>query len=228
MQRDIQELKNLPLEALITAPLNAVIAGQASAAMSTVQFVEKVGFISKDPRKSIFDKKTAADVSDVRIADLKVKRKRRTETGALVEDEVEVSLPYITLFNIPSLEVSSMDWSFNVKLNSIEEFSVDFTHSVETTSSLGVEAGGSLDSLGIPINIGSKMNVSVTESTQFDLRYGSGREQEYNLAITIRANQAPQPRGIQRLLDIAEKIAAANAEATKPLPATTPGGATPT
>lgn len=40
MQRGIQALKNLPLEALNTAPLNAVIAGQASAAMSTVQFVE--------------------------------------------------------------------------------------------------------------------------------------------------------------------------------------------
>jgi hypothetical protein len=227
MNREIQTLKDLPLESLLSAPLNAAIAAQANAALSTVAFVEKVGFKSKDPRRSIFDRQRNEDESEVRIATLKVKSKRRNEAGELVDDDVEISLPYITLFNIPTLEIGSLDWSFNVKLNRVEELAVDFTKSIESTATGSVAAGGDLTSIGIPISIGGKMSVAVTEKTEFALRYGVGREQEYNLAITVRANQAPQPRGIQRLFDIAERVAADIAEARRPqnqpLPAPSPG-----
>ena len=83
-----------------------------------------------------------------------------------------------------------------------------------------------LQELGIPVGIGASAKVEASTSTKFELRYGSGHEHEYNLNISIKANAAPQPRGIERLLGIAERIAAANEAATQavatPAPVTTP------
>lgn len=223
MKQDVEELRNLPLESLITAPLNAAIAAQANAALSTVAFVEQVGFVSQNPRRSIFDQQTASDVSDVRVAELRVNRQRADASGTVVTDQVTISLPYVSLFNIPAIEISSLDWQFNVKLNSIQQFEVDFTHSVTTTTTTGGDVGGSLEALGIPVKIGGNAKVQLSSKTDFALRYGAGREQEYDLAITIRANQAPQPKGILRLLDLAETIAAGNQEAALTPPPAPPG-----
>ena len=107
-QADIRELRNLPLSDLITSPLNAVITAQANAALSTAQFIEQIGFTS-DSDKSLFDDKEAADNHDIRMAELKVRKKLLEDDGSggqtvKVVDEY-VAIPFITLFNIPAIEI---------------------------------------------------------------------------------------------------------------------------
>ena len=44
METDTTEPRKMPLEQLISAPLNAGITAEASAAMTMVKFIEEVGF----------------------------------------------------------------------------------------------------------------------------------------------------------------------------------------
>lgn len=210
MQEDITELRNLPLEQLISAPLNAVIKAQAQAAMTTVQFIEEVGFIRKEDTDSfsLFDT-PANDTKndyDVRVAKLQISVDKDGTKSI-----TNVDLPFITLFNVPSFEINNFDWSFNVKLKSMQSFSAKFGTSNTTTTTGNV--GGSLSIFSM-LKIGGGMKVESTTKTDFESRFKTGREQEYNLNINIKGNSAPLPKGIETLLSIAE-----NATKVAPAPA---------
>jgi hypothetical protein len=272
MEREVKILRDLPLNDLISAPLNAVINAQAAAALTTVNFIQTVGLINKTAKKrGLFDKsKTGGDDYDVRVARLNIEKQTFVpavlaagpignstfpngmradppnpdpaglDATAAVNDgshptglpkfvaavspvgpkiistSEKIELPFLSLLPIPSFEVSELNWDFNVKLNSIEEFSTDFTHSDETTA----DAGSSFAlNLGKFLSIGNHMNVQTTVKNDFELRYGSTHEAEYNLKISIKASAAKTPLGIERLLGIAEKIATNNGEATAKLAA---------
>ncbi|MFN7957550.1 MAG: DUF2589 domain-containing protein [Holophagaceae bacterium] len=203
MQEDITELRNLPLEQLIAAPLNAVIKAQAQAAMTTAQFIEEIGFKRPDD-DSFFDTPDTLSSNDyeVRVAKLHVDANGKA---------TNVDIPFITLFNVPNFEITNFDWSFNVKLKSMQSFSAKFGTSTTTTTS--GNAGGSLSIFSM-LKIGGGMKVETTTKTDFESRFKSGREQEYNLSINIKGNSAPLPKGIETLLNIAE--AAAKAEPVTP------------
>lgn len=206
MQKDIQELRNLPLEELITAPLNAVITAQRNSALTTMKFIEEIGFIRKD-EDSFFD--TPDDVSkneyDVRIAKLKIQHQVPSESGDSTETKTtQVELPFISLFNIPSFEVGTMEWEFNAKLKSISTFSSKANLSSTTTGSVSNSA--SIGGGKLPFKVGTSMKVETTVKADFESRFKSGREQEYNLRIKINANSSPTPRGIEKLLDIAQSL----------------------
>ena len=207
MQEDVKELRDLPLEDLITAPINAVITAQRNAAITTMKFIEEIGLIRKD-EDSFFD--TPADTTkndyDVRIARLKVKHTPAPVPPATTSTPVvsEVELPFISLFNVPSFEIGTMEWEFNAKLKSMSSFSAAAKLSSSTTTT-----GGARASLGggfIPIKIGASMKIESTVKTDFESRFKTGREQEYNLRIKINANSAPTPKGIEKLLDIAQSL----------------------
>ena len=209
---DIIELRKLTLEELISAPLNAVIKAQAQAAMTTVQFIEEVGFIRKSDDTSFFDSpdNSTANDYDVRLAKLQInvdKDGKKTVTN--------VDLPFITLFNVPSFEIATFDWSFNVKLKSMQSLSAKFTTS--NTTAVTTDASTSLNLFSL-IKIGGSMKVESTTKTDFESRFKSGREQEYNLNINVKGNSAPLPKGIETLLSIAE-----NATRTVSTPVTPPG-----
>jgi hypothetical protein len=233
MQQEIRELQQLPLEDLITAPLNAVITAQANAALSTANFIQQIGFRNKQAKRdgstSIFDllnkpadPAKADDQFEVRTAEL-IFVKKENRNGELVDTFERASLPFITLFNIPSIEISEMTWDFSAKLKGIEAFETALTHSTRLKGEVGGNVNAGLQELGVPIGIGASAKVEVSTNTKFELRYGSGHEHEYNLNISIKANAAPQPRGIERLLGIAERIAAANEAAqTAPVPVPAP------
>ena len=199
MDQDITELRNLPLEQLISAPLNAVIKAQAQAAMTTAQFIEEIGFKRKDEDSLSFfdtpDNTGGENDYDVRVAKVQI------DANGLV---TKVDIPFITLVNVPSFEITNFDWSFNVKLKSMQSFSAKF--GTTNTTSTTVNASSELNIFSL-IKIGGSMKVESTTKTDFESRFKSGRAQEYNLNINIKGNSAPLPKGIETLLSIAENAA---------------------
>lgn len=119
----------------------------------------------------------------------------------------------MSLFNIPSIEIDSMEWDFNVKLKSVQSLSTSFTDQFKAgfRKKSGGNIGGSFK--GISIGVNTSMTVEASRKTDFELRFKSDRTQEYNLKINVKANQAAPPKGIDRLLSIAERIAAESEEA---------------
>jgi hypothetical protein len=216
MKEDITELRELPLELLVSAPLNAVIAAQANAAMTTVKFIEEVGF-DRDREgqedESFFDDlESNGNEYKVRVAKLKVE----VDKGSGNKTITDVQIPLLSLFNVPSFEISNFDWSFNCKLKSVQSFSAKFK--TESSTTISGENTNEL-SIGKVLKIGSKIKVETTTKTDFESRFKSGREQEYNLAISIRGNSAPLPRGIETLLSIAENAAKSSPVPPDPPPA---------
>jgi hypothetical protein len=197
MQSDITELRELPLEQLISAPLIAVIKGQAQAAMTTAKFIEEIGFKRTTDDDSFFD--TTEEVSkndyDVRVAKLHV-----DANGNITN----VDIPFITLVQVPCFEITNFDWSFNVKLKSMQTFSARFATSSSVTATHTSDFGLNIKNI---LKLNSTMKVEATTKTDFESRFKAGREQEYNLSINIKGSAAPLPKGIETLLSIAENAA---------------------
>lgn len=225
MKQEIDDLKNLPLSFLISAPLNAAIEAQRNSAMTTAAFIEKVGFIppAKD-KLSLFSDKGGSASTGYRVREAVIGYQQdelqKTGTGGngqdvydVVATKRELRLPYLSMVNIPMFDVSEVMIDFNARLKGVTQIETDFEH--ENTSKMNLSANGSLDggSLGIPVNIGASMTVESSSQTKFGLRYGEGHEAEYNLHVQVKAVQAPQPKGIERLLSLAERIVDASERA---------------
>jgi hypothetical protein len=239
MKQETQELKDIPLSFLISAPLNAAIQAQRDAAMSTAAFIETVGFIPKG-KPSLFSNNTGNtgyDVRQVKVGykqdEIKLLTQGNPNANPPTKDVYQVTsgvertlqLPFISMLNIPMFEVSELNIDFNVRLKGATQFEAEFNTDNTTTVGAGGNAGGDLASLGIPVSVGAHMNVESTTRTQFGLRYGEGHEAEYNLHVTVKAIQAPPPKGIERLLSLAEKIVDASERANaERLRLNAPGG----
>jgi hypothetical protein len=200
MEQEIQDLTELPLSSLMSGPINAVIEAQATAAMTTANFIQQVGFDNTtNADHSIFDILTGGSAQPERLkmrtAELSFAKKQVKADGSVEDVDETVQLPFISLFNVPSFEINRLTWSFNARLKRMEAFQTDLTVSAENKRT---------------VHVASKLSVESTRKTDFDLRYGLGREHEYNLQINVEASSGPAPRGIERLLAIAEKIAASN------------------
>lgn len=203
-QQEIKELASLPLEVLIGGPLNAAVLAQANSALTTATFVQDNGFI-----KTRNGAKTELAVRTVK-ADYKISEVQpdAANTGKFKTVEVtrELSVPFLSLLNVPSLEVSEVEIDFNVRLESVR--STEVTVSSDTTTTTGGSANGGLDlgSFGIPVQFGASMHVQSTNQTKFEGAYGDTHTSEYNLHITVRARQSPPPKGVDRLFALAERM----------------------
>lgn len=230
MKQETQELKNLPLSFLISAPLNAAIEAQRASALSTAAFIEQVGFLPKDKKLSLFaNKDNSYDVRQAVISyeqdEIKLKTAGDPTASPPTRDVYQVvkgvkrtlQLPFISLLNIPMFEVSELNIDFNVRLKGVTQFEAEFNNETSSTYSESASASGDLSSLGVPLSVGASMKVESTSRSQFGLRYGEGHEAEYNLHVTVKAVQAAQPKGIERLLALAEKIVDASEKANAEL-----------
>ena len=185
MQEDINELREMPLEQLLSAPLIALTKAQQQAAITTAQFIEEIGFKRTTDDDSFFDntENLAKNDYDVRVAKLHIDANGNV---------VNVDIPFITLFQIPTFEISNFDWSFNVKLKSMQTFSAKFATSTAVTATHTSDFGLNIKNI---LKLNSSMKVEATTKTDFESRFKSGREQEYNLSINVKGNAAPLPKG---------------------------------
>jgi len=226
MEQEIQDLTELPLSSLMSGPINAVIEAQASAAMTTANFIQQVGFENQtNANHSIFDilngGSSQPDQLKMRTAELSFAKSRVNADGSVSQDSEQVQLPFISLFKVPSFEINRLTWSFNARLKRMEAFQSDLTSSTTTTTTGNVSTSLDAKLKKLGLHVGASLNVQSTNKTDFDLRYGLGREHEYNLQIDVEASSGPAPRGIERLLAIAEKIAASNEAAAAAATTTT-------
>ena len=240
MKQETQELTNLPLSFLISAPLNAAIEAQRASALSTAAFIEQVGFIptkadgSKEETLTLFANEENDNNYEVRQAVVRYTQDEVVlKTAAVPGDpgvtppipptpavfevkqgaEKTLQLPFISLLTIPVFEVSELTIDFGVRLLGITQFEAEFNNEASSSVRGEASAKGDLNSLGIPLSVGGSMRVQASTSSQFGLRYGQGHEAEYNLNVSVKAVQASPPKGIERLLALAEKIVDASERA---------------
>jgi hypothetical protein len=178
------ELGSIDFAKIIGGPLDACVKAQSNAAISTVNFIQQVGF-EKD-----------GDNNKLRMAEFKYKKhvpnpeyKNEEETpnvDATIEQDVEISVPFIALLNVPSFRIETCDVDFNVKLNS--------TYTKDVSDEFGIKAGAS-GGFG-PVKFNVDVSYKRTSST------GIKVEKEYSLGVKVKATNDEMPAGLEKVLGL--------------------------
>lgn len=178
------ELGSIDFAKIIGGPLDACVTAQSNAAISTVNFIQQVGF-EKD-----------GEENKLRMAEFKYKKhvpnpeyKNEEEppnVDPTIEQDVEISVPFIALLNVPSFRIETCDVDFNVKLNS--------TYTKDVSDEFGIKAGAS-GGFG-PVKFNVDVSYKRTSST------GIKVEKEYSLGVKVKATNDEMPAGLEKVLGL--------------------------
>ncbi|MFD7457813.1 MULTISPECIES: DUF2589 domain-containing protein [unclassified Streptomyces] len=193
MTRAVEELRQIPFDILIGSPLKAAIEAQGLAAKTTIDFIEKVGFIPPKADEDPFFVDERADADGGTVRNVKFKYTKRDEAGA--EDTFEVTVPILSIVPIPYLRIDEMTIDFIAKLTDAVESTVKSNFNLET------EAKGTYRAFWSPIRLDFRTAVSYQNSRQTTSRYA----REYQMKVNVRAIQDDVPAGLERILDLLEQ-----------------------
>lgn len=214
MEEHGKELSSIDFESLIGGPLNAVVKAQAQAAMTTVAFIKEVGFKKADTEFDEGDNTSTTDPIYVTFRypkEVVPYQPAVDEIPAVTDDagvvitalvpakkaelakyqDVELSVPILTILPIPYLRVEEVTIDFNAKINSMEYQRIDTKIKSKTSASWSGFLWGS-----------AKLKTSF--SYQKDTTSGSSVRRQYSLAIHVRAVQDELPGGMEKVLGILE------------------------
>lgn len=175
------ELGSIDFATIIGGPLDACVKAQSNASISTVSFINEVGFEGEGSSRKL------------RMAEFKYKKSspnpKYTEGGsepAIIQEDKEITVPFIALLNIPSFRIESCEVDFNVKLNS--------TYTKNVSSEFGINAGAS-GGFG-PVKF--KVDVSYKRSSSTGVKI----EKEYSLGVKVKATNDEMPAGLEKVLGL--------------------------
>lgn len=192
--RAVQELRQIPFGILIGQPMKAAIEAQALAAKTTIEFIEKVGFIPKDTDQDMLFVNEAADADAGEVRNVTFKYTKKDENDADVE--VSLSVPILTIVPIPYIRIDEMTIDFTAKLTD------SIQHTTKTNFKLDNTVTGKFKSFWSPVSVEARSSMSYQSQTASASRY----TREYTMKISVRAVQDDIPAGLSRVLDILETI----------------------
>ncbi len=195
-----QELSSINFESMIGGPLCAVIRAQSQAALSTINFVKEVGFHKLPQDKNKPQSWESQDVGDPIYVTFHYKRLVSPYTPPEGDnpakeakyEEVQLSVPVLTLAPIPYIRVADTKITFKAKIDAIEKTSVDT--SLKVNGKLEAEAKWFFGS--------AKLQVST--AYQRDTKEETQTTRSYSMDIEVHAVQDEMPGGLERILTILE------------------------
>lgn len=193
MSRAVSELRQIPFGYLIGAPMKAAIEAQALAAKTTIEFIEKVGFIPADTNQDMMFIDETKDANAGQVRNVTFKYKKTDENN--VDKEVELTVPILAIVPIPYLRIDEMTIDFTAKLNDT------ITNTTKTGFKLDSSVSGKFKSWWSPISLEFRTAMSYQRQTESSARY----VREYTMNIHVRAVQDDMPAGLGRVLDILEQ-----------------------
>lgn len=176
------QFSGLPMESLIGGPLQAACKAEVMLAAATTNFIETIGFQEADgtgnPRKA----KTVA---------FSFQRPATDPEGKTIGNEtVSLEVPVLSIVNIPSLMVQSVDVTFDMEVKS----SVASQQTSDKSGTLDAHAklGWGVFSLDVTIKGSVSSHESNTRSSDNSAKYH----------VSVQARQGGTPEGLSRVLDI--------------------------
>lgn len=178
------ELGSIDFATIIGGPLDACVRAQSNASISTVSFINEVGFETD-----------SSGTKKLRMAEFKYKRsvpnpaydpENPGSATPTIQQDAEIIVPFIALLNVPSFRIESCEVDFNVKLNS--------TYTKNVIDEFGINAGAS-GGWG-PVKF--KVDVSYKRSSSTGIKV----EKEYSLGVKVRATNDEMPAGLEKVLGL--------------------------
>lgn len=189
------ELGSIDFENIIGGPLNAAVSAQNNASLATVDFIKKVGFDDNREIRMVdfsYTKQVPVLIPDPNHADPNTPAPLIPDpNGATEPKEIEIKVPFISILNVPSLRIETVEIDFNVKLNSV--------HTKDTSSEFGIDAEYSKElSIGKIYNTKMKVSVSYKRTTSIGVKV----EKEYSLNVKVKATNDEMPAGLEKVLGL--------------------------
>lgn len=180
------ELGSLPFDALIGSPLVAVVNAQKASARSSLDFLEEcIG-----PNR---------EIKTVGFSYMKTYE----QNGRPVEQRHTLTVPLLTLVQIPFLRIEEVNINFNVKLSSHKWDKATSDHNVGASASGGFGIGA----------FGVKLEGSYSYNRKTDR--GTEVNREHSLTVYVKAVQDQMPSGMERILSILDTCVKEKPEAAK-------------
>jgi hypothetical protein len=188
----LSDLAGLPMSLLISQPLHAVVDAQVELSLSTARFIKD--FAIDPSTNSLRTVKISTESVEV-LKDPKTGQARFDDSGNLmyaVESKV-LNLPFITLLNVPSLQIKKFTIDLTIELLSVQDSSLSQTTTdVKSGFDSWNAAGGSAGSY-TTIAKGSSSEISSSSSSQ---------SIKYQLHLECATTTPP---GVTLLLDFLSK-----------------------
>ncbi len=195
MSRAVTELRQIPFSQLIGAPLKAAVEAQALAAQSTIEFIEKVGFVNAsnnfEPPDLLFSD-TDKDASAGRLRNVTFTYSKKDENDTV--SDFSLTVPLLAITPIPYIRIDEVSIDFSAKLTDAIER--------KTASSFGLSSSvsGKYSSWWSPIKM--EFRTSATYNSKSATQ--SSQKREYRIDVQVRAVQDEMPSGLSKMLDILE------------------------
>lgn len=176
----VNDLSSIPFDRMIGGPLSACIDAQEQAALSTVNFIDRVGFDPKNP-------------GHVVNVDFTYKREGT---------DVQLSVPLLTIVPIPFISIDTVNISFKAALKSIsseDAVDVDRQSSYDSTNSRYLGVGSYLRTAEVQRTV---MRGSVSTKKDSIATQNSVYSIEANVDINVIARQESMPGGLAKVLEM--------------------------
>jgi hypothetical protein len=183
MSEAIKELTSLNLYEIIAGPLMALVQAETQAAKTTLEYIEKVGFI---PASTTGKSTDEVKVGKVRMAEFNY---RKADANGQLTD-FTAALPVLSLVPIPAIQVKSATISFSVKINDVET----------------VDASTTMSSNGT-----SKQKYLMPKRTEFRASMGSKAakddktERLYAMDIQVTVEKSDVPVGLMKIFNMMDQ-----------------------
>ncbi|KAA0126638.1 DUF2589 domain-containing protein [Chryseobacterium sp. SN22] len=179
------ELGSIDFATIIGGPLDACVKAQSNASISTVNFIKEVGFETVDNEQKLrmaeFKYRKMGPNPDF-DPDKEVSSSNPKETM----NDVEISVPFISLLNVPAFRIETCEVDFNVKLNS--------TYTKDVSDEFNIKAGASGGFGPVKFNV----DVSYKRSSATGIKV----EKEYSLGVKVKATNDEMPAGLEKVLGL--------------------------
>jgi hypothetical protein len=170
----VSELNNIDFKKMIGGPLQAAVDAQVASSLATVNFINSVGFVEEDGKKTLV------------MVDFTHERNDVSEDGNAINKKIFVKVPLLAMLPIPSLRIEHVIVDFNAKLNSVESSTV--------SDALGVNA---------EVKAGwGPVSFKVSASYQRKSVTGVEVKKEFALNVNVKAVQDEMPGGLEKILGL--------------------------
>jgi len=185
------ELSTLDFESLIGGPLIAAVHAQVQSALATVNFVKQVGF--KPPSGGTVDagNQTTGEPATVTF---QYKKEVPKPDGTSELEDVQLSVPLLSILPIPYLRIDEVDIDFLAKIDSVQFRQVD--QQIKVGVDLDAQASWGWGS--------AKLKASF--AFQRDTKEGSRDTRTYSMGVKAKATQDELPGGMAKVLGILEGL----------------------
>ncbi|MFN3225423.1 MAG: DUF2589 domain-containing protein [Hyphomicrobiales bacterium] len=177
------DLKSLPMEYLIAAPLTASIKAQHQLGKEMINFVNMLAFGEGEG-------KTGASSKEIVKIAMDLERPVIDGDGNITTQVVSVAPPVLGLVPVPALLIDTVDINFSMEIHMV-------TGSKETSDqSASVTAKGGVNSLFYSASVEATGKMS----TQRENTRSTDKSAKYD--VTVHASQQPPTEGMAKLMDL--------------------------